>query len=237
MFTQNGGESLDGTKDSSMNDDWATETWLKRHLSPGEFLAIVLIRFELLAVKLLLFGLLACDSFLLLGSSLTLVLQVETNRLLEIDLDGTALVLSLKSIIDLHVDLGSVEGTITMVECPGDTGIVKSILKGLLSNIPSFFRSEFVLRAGRELELESESKDGVDVEQEVQSAMYLSSDLVHGTEDMGIILLEASNSNKTAQSTGDLVSMEDTEVSESHREITITVDTLLKHDAMSRTIH
>jgi len=120
MFTQNGGESLDGTKDSSMNDDWATETWLKRHLSPGEFLAIVLIRFELLAVKLLLFGLLACDSFLLLGSSLTLVLQVETNRLLEIDLDGTALVLSLKSIIDLHVDLGAVESTITMVECPGD---------------------------------------------------------------------------------------------------------------------
>jgi len=67
--------------------------------------------------------------------------------------------------------------------------------------------------------------------------MYLSSDLVHGTEDMSIILLEASNSNKTAQSTGDLVSVKDTEVSESHREITITVDTLLKHDAMSRTIH
>jgi hypothetical protein len=124
-----------------------------------------------------------------------------------------------------------------MVESPGDAGFVKSILEGLLSNIPSLLRSEFVLGTGRELKLESESENGVDVKQEVQSVGDLILDLLHGTEDMGVILLEASNSDKTAQSAGDFVSVKDTEVSVSQRKITITVDTLFEHDAMSGTVH
>jgi len=200
-------------------------------------LGVVIVRLEHLRVKLLLFLRLVLEGFLFLSSSLTLILQVETNRLLEIDLNSTALILSLKSIIDLHVDLGSVESTITMVESPGDAGFVKSILEGLLSDIPSLLRSEFVLGTGRELKLESESENGVDVKQEVQSVGDLILDLLHGTEDMGVILLEASNSDKTAQSARDFVSVKDTEVSVSQRKITITVDALFEHDAMSGTVH
>jgi len=237
MFAKNSSESLDGTENGSVNDDWAFETWLKRHLSPCEFLGVVIVRLEHLRVKLLLFLRLVLEGFLFLSSSLTLILKVETNRLLEIDLNSTALVLSLKSIVDLNIDLGSVESTITMVESPGDAGFVKSILEGLLSDIPSLLRSEFVLGTGGELKLESESENGVDVKQEVQSVGDLILDLLHGTEDMGVILLEASNSDKTAQGAGDFVSVKDTEVSVSQRKITITVDTLFEHDAMSGTVH
>lgn len=148
MFAKNSSESLDGTENGSVNDDWAFETWLKRHLSPCEFLGVVIIRLEHLRVKLLLFLRLVLEGFLFLSSSLTLILEVETNRLLEIDLNSTALVLSLKSIVDLHVDLGSVESTITRVQFPGSTEVVKSVLKSTFSLIPHVVSSKTVFRSG-----------------------------------------------------------------------------------------
>lgn len=55
---------------------------------------------------------------LLFSRSLALVLKIKPNRLLEVNLDGATLVLSLKRIIHLDVDLRSVEGAVTDVVGP-----------------------------------------------------------------------------------------------------------------------
>jgi len=48
MLGQNGGESLNGTKNGSVDDHWSLKAGLKRHLVPGVLLWVVLIRRELL---------------------------------------------------------------------------------------------------------------------------------------------------------------------------------------------
>ena len=73
--------------------------------------------------------------------------------------------------------------------------------------------------------------------EEVERIDDLLTDLIGRAEDVSIILLEASNSDETAESTGDFISMKHTEISVTEGKITITVDTMLKHHAMSGAIH
>ena len=76
-----------------------------------------------------------------------LILQVESNRLLEIDLDSSALVLSLQSIIDLNVDLWPIECTITVIIGPGSAKFVQGFLKSRLCDIPLLLSAKTVLRS------------------------------------------------------------------------------------------
>lgn len=100
---------------------------------PSVFLSVVFIGREHLRSQLDLFALFVLVSSycrLLLSSSLALILQVEANGLLEIYLNSTALVWPLQGIVDLTVDLGSVESTISMVEGPGESAIIQGYLEG-----------------------------------------------------------------------------------------------------------
>ena len=116
-----------------MDDDRSAEAGLQLLLLPGVFLSIVLIGWEDLRGKL---GLLALLSFLggnlslFFSSVLGLILQVEADGLLEVDLDGATLVWSLEGVVDLTIDLGSVERTITVIEGPGHATGVESLLEG-----------------------------------------------------------------------------------------------------------
>lgn len=92
-------------------------------------------------------------------------MQVEANRLLEVDLDRSALVLPSQGIVDLAIDFGSVEGAIAMVERPGQSRVIQSQFKCRFSLIPKLVTSQSVLWSRRELQLERESENGVDVSQ------------------------------------------------------------------------
>lgn len=109
-----------------MDHDRATESGLKRLFSPRVLHMVVFIRWEILRSEFL-FNWFAFLSFimyvhLLVGGTFCLVLQVESYRLLEVDLDGTALVLAVERIVHLHIDLWSIEGSITMIKGPGHFG-------------------------------------------------------------------------------------------------------------------
>ena len=134
---------------------------------------VVFIRREMLRSELLFSRLavfvqsLIVHVHLLFGSALRLVLQVEAERLLEVHLDGSALVLAFERIIDLHVNLRSIESSITVIEGPGHSKFIKSLLEGPLSLIPLFVSAKSIFGASRQLQLKGESKDAVDVLQEV----------------------------------------------------------------------
>lgn len=114
-----------------MDDHRSAEARLKGLLLPCVFLLVVLIRLELLRRKILLgvFALVRGVSSLFFSGRLALVLKVEPDGLLEVTLDGAALVLAFESIVDLDVDFGSVEGAIAMVEGPRLAVAVQSCLK------------------------------------------------------------------------------------------------------------
>ena len=80
--------------------------------------------------------LLLVNSSLLFSCTLSLVLQVESDGLLEVNLNGAALVWSVKRIIDLAVDFGSVECAVTVVEGPRQSANVEGLLEGSFSLVP-----------------------------------------------------------------------------------------------------
>lgn len=198
MLNQDGGETLNGTKDGSVNDDGSAETGLECMLMPHELVFVILIGKELLRREHLLgllFALVGSVGSLLLSSSLGLILQVEADGLLEVDLDRTTLVLSLEGVINLHVDLWAVEGTVTMVESPRLTECVKCFFKSSFSLVPKFIGSEPILRARGQLELHLESEDTVHMHEEVKGVVNFLGNLVGSAENVSIILLEATNTN------------------------------------------
>lgn len=175
---------------------------------------VVLITREELRGKLRLLDLVLVGSILclLLSGIFSLVLKVETNGGVEVDLDGTALVLSLKSIVDLDVNLGSIEGTISLVDGPGFAVVVEGILEGLFSLVPHGLRTESVLGSRRQLHLVGKAEDGVNVLKEIHDILDLALDLLRSAENVSVILLESTHSDETAQGAGDFVSVKNTEV-------------------------
>ena len=137
----------------------------------------------------------------------------------------------------LDVNLGAVEGTITMVVGPWLAKVVKSSLEGFFGLVPLFLSSETVLWARRKLQLVLEAKETVDVLKEVKRLLNLAGELLLGAENVSIVLLEATNSDQTIEGARDLVSVEHTKVGVPERQVTIAVNVVCKHGAVSGTIH
>ena len=102
MLNQDSHESLDGSEDSSMDHDWSGKTWFEWLFLPLEIVVVILVLWEELGGKLNILGQLGVLS---LDLGFGLVLKVESDRKLEIKLDGSALMRSLESVIDLDVNL------------------------------------------------------------------------------------------------------------------------------------
>jgi len=203
MLDQDGGESLHGSKDSSVHNNGSLEARLEGLLLPLEVFAVEIVSLEDLRAKLLLDLLVFVGSvgLLDLGGVFALVLKVEPDGKLEIQLHGSALVRSLKRIVDLDVNLRSVKSTITGVELPWHAKSVESIFQGLLSLVPKVVTSESLLGSGGEFKLKLELEDAVDVPQEVEAAHNFSHELLRGAEQMRVILTEATHSGQAGEST------------------------------------
>ncbi len=76
--------------------------------------------------------------------------------------------LSSKSIIDLNIDLWSVESAITSVDCPRSAEFVKCVSKSGFCLVPLIVSTKTYFRSSRKLELKCKSKNAVDVVKEVE---------------------------------------------------------------------
>lgn len=77
--------------------------------------------------------------------------------------------LSAQSVAHLNVNLGPVESTITMVIGPWAAESLKSLSESSFSNIPLLLRAETLLGSSGQLELKLETKDSVDVIEEIET--------------------------------------------------------------------
>ena len=135
---------------------------------------------------------------MLLRSVFTLILEVEPDWELEITLDCTALMLSLHAIKDLDVDLWSIEGTTTLVHFPWLSKVVQSLSKGALSLVPKCIASKLLLRrSGGEVKLKGKAKLSIDMIKEVEHSHDFVHQLLGGTEDVTIILLEPAHTSQS----------------------------------------
>jgi hypothetical protein len=123
-----------------------------------------------------------------------LVLEIKSNRQLEVKLHGTTLMRPLQGIKDLDIDLGPIEGTISWVLFPGLSKFIEGFSERTFCLVPKSVVSEFVLGPCRELKLEFEAEDAINMVKEVEDAKDFGHDLVGCTKDVSIILLEPANS-------------------------------------------
>ena len=237
MLSQDGREALNGAKDGAMNDDGPAEAGLELLLVPRVVLRVVLVGWEVLRGQLDLLLLVLRGGGLLLCRILGLVLQVEADRLLEVELDGSALVRPVQRVVDLDVDLGPVKGSVAVVEGPLEAAIVQGDLKCTLCLVPQFITAKPVLWPRRQLQLEREVKDGVNVLQEVQTVRNLARDLIRCAENVSIILLEPSDTDQSTEGTRDLVSVQSAEIGVAQGQVTIAVDAMREEHAMRGAIH
>lgn len=107
----------------------------------------------------------------------------------------------------------------------------------LLGNIPLLNFSEELLRAGGKSQGELESENTIDVLQEVEGGIHLISELVETAEQVSIVLLETTDTGQTAEGSRGFVTVKDTEIGETERELTVRTLTNTEHQAVSRTVH
>jgi len=181
------------------------------------------------------------DRTLVLHLSITLsrshVLQIEADRQLEVELDGGALVVTLKGITDVNIDLRTIEGTISRVNLPWEASAIEHSLEAGLSTVPEGRITHEVLRTGGELHAEVEAKDGVSELDQIKNTSDLLFDLIRAAEDVGIILDETTDTSETMESTAELIAVKNTEFSKTEGQFTIAASTVLEHQAVTRAVH
>ena len=130
-----------------------------------------------------------------------MVLQIKSNWKLEVELHSAALVGAFQSIKHFNINLGAVEGAISVVELPGATKVIKSLFKGSFSLVPLLIVTETDFRTGGKLHLEGKAKDSVNVVQKVKNTGDFRAHLVRTAEQMSVILLEATHTSQAGEGT------------------------------------
>ena len=175
--------------------------------------------------------------YLFISCAFCLVLKIESNRKLEIALHGTTLVLTTKSIVNFNINLGSIESSITRIDRPGSSKLVESFRKRTLSLIPLVVRSKSHFWSGWKLQFKSKAKYSIDIVEEIKNAHNLVWQSFRSAEKMGVILLESTHTSKTWESSWYFISMQNTEISESDRQVPEWSNLVVKHETVARTVH
>lgn len=184
-----------------MDNNWSLESILQRVLFPLEFFLVIIVLVVYFVTHhclLLLSGVSGGSGgfFRLIFVLVSFELEVETNRQLEIQLDGSALVGSLQRVVDFNIDFRTVESTITWVKFPGLSILIECLFECSFSLIPQFFISQSISRSSGKFQFKFEVKGRVSVIQEIQTADNFIHNLFRSTENMRIILLEPSDSGQ-----------------------------------------
>src|SRR5699024_2772330 len=101
------------------------------------------------------------------------VFQVKPERKLEVKLDRTALPCSSDGILQMEVDLRSVECAVPFIYNVGQADVVKGIAERVCRHLPVFIASHAVLRTGGELYMIFKSKQAVNLIDQFYNAFDL----------------------------------------------------------------
>ena len=149
------------------------------------------------------------------------VFQVKPQRQLEIQLDGTALPGSSQGILQMEVDLGTVESAISLVDDVGKSQVVQGAPQGVGGHLPVLVASHAVLRAGGQLHMVFEAEQAVNAVDQVCHALDLIPDLLRHHEDMGIVLGKAAHPHQSVHLAGFFVAVYDSQLAHPQRQIPV----------------
>ena len=184
VLTEDSEDPLDRAEDGAMDHDRALVAGLEL-MHPD----VVALLSEFLAVVIILFlgrgddgvlglfhgggfvgGLFGLGSLiLLLVGGGGLVAEAEAAWKHKVQLNGSALMRSSNGIVQLDIDLGSIERAVSWVDLPLLSEAIKCLGQLLFCGVPAIYFAEEHLWAGRELKLILETEESVDVVKEMQA--------------------------------------------------------------------
>ena len=77
----------------------------------------------------------------------------------------------------------------------------------------------------------------VDVAQEIECPFHLALDLVHGAEDVSIVLLEPTHAGQSSQSTRQLIAVQRSKIGQAQRQLSPRSDTVVEYQAVAGAVH
>ena len=121
----------------------------------------------------------------------------------------------------MEVDLRSIECAIALVYHIRQSQLFQSGTQAFGCHLPIFITSHAVFRTGGQLYVVFEPKQGIYLVDQVYNALDLVLDLLRCHEDMCIILCETAYSHQTMKLTRFLMTMNDTKLTHTQRQITV----------------
>ena len=166
------------------------------------------------------------------------VFELESLGKVEIELDGGDLPTTTYRILDMHVDLGPVEGTLTFGDLIGNVMSIKCLGERFLGDLPLIRITNRLLGACAQFGLEFvESKVPQPGEHKVEMHLQLVLHLILGAESVGIVHRHPANPEQTLNHAGLLIAVDGAKLTESHREVAIGPALALVDEDMEGAVH
>ena len=165
------------------------------------------------------------------------IFEVKALRELEVELDGAALPRSADAVLEVEVDLGTVEGAVALVDLVFEPQPFKRRPKRVRRVLPIFIRTHAVVGTGGELHMIFEPEELVHLVDELDDALDLGRDLLGGHEDVRIVLREAAHAHEAVKLAALLMAMDEAEFAHADGQILIAVRREFVHEHAARAVH
>ncbi len=165
-------------------------------------------------------------------------LQVEQVRELEVHLEGRKLPAAVERVLDVHVDLRGVEGTLALGDRERDAGSLQRPAERLGRPVPLLRLADELLGPGGQLGLELGDAEGPqNLEDELQQAGQLGLQLVGHDEDVGVVLGEAPDPGEPVQHAGALEAVDGAELEQTQRQLPVRAGAGAVDQHVHRAVH
>ena len=165
------------------------------------------------------------------------VFQFESLRQLEVKLDGTALPRSSDGVFQMEVDLRAIKCAVAFVDYIVKAKVIECAAETFGCYLPVLIASHAVFRTGGQLYVIFESEQFVNLVNQVCNALDFIFNLLRCHEDMGIVLVEAAYTHQAVQLAGFLMTMYQTNLCQTQRQITVGTRLGFVHENAARAVH
>ena len=137
----------------------------------------------------------------------------------------------------MEVDLRTIECAVAFVYCVFDMVFFQSIAQTVCSDFPIFIGTHAVFRSCGQFDMIFEAELFVNAVDQADNATDFVFDLFRCHEDMSIVLVEATNTHQTVQSTGFFMSVYQTDFTHTDRQISVGMHILFVNQHAAGAVH
>ena len=165
------------------------------------------------------------------------ILQVEALGHLEVQLDGAALPGPAQGIGQMEVQLRAVERAVSGVDGEGLSHLGDGGAQRILCKAPALFVANVVVRHGRQLDGVGQAERRIDLVEELDDILNFVLHLIPCHEDMRVVLREAAHAEQAVQRAGELMAVDQTELTDSERQVAVGVRLARVDHHAARAVH